>query len=66
MCNSGKNSNGSQFFITFSAMKALDGKHCVFGEVIEGFEVLDLMETVDVDGDGKPQVAVVIANCGVL
>ena len=35
----GKNSNGSQFFITFGAMKQCDGKHVVFGEVVEGWEV---------------------------
>lgn len=46
MGNSGKNSNSSQFFITLGTegAKACDGKHTVFGQVIHGFEVLDLIE----------------------
>lgn len=41
MCNSGKNSNTSQFYFTFSAQPKLDGKHVVFGQVVEGLEVLE-------------------------
>ena len=44
MGNSGKNSNTSQFFLTFAPAKQLDGKHVVFGEVEEGAEVLKLIE----------------------
>ena len=39
MGNSGKNSNTSQFFITFGPSPQCDGKHVVFGEVVAGFEV---------------------------
>ena len=46
MGNSGKNSNTSQFFITFKKTPQCDGKHVVFGEVISGFEVLDAIEKV--------------------
>jgi len=47
MANAGPNTNGSQFFITFAATPWLDGKHTVFGRVIEGEEVLDSLQRVD-------------------
>jgi len=40
--------------------------HCVFGEVVEGLDVVKKMENVKVDGDDKPKSAVKIANCGQL
>mmetsp|Transcript_16874 Transcript_16874/g.20607 ORF Transcript_16874/g.20607 Transcript_16874/m.20607 type:complete len:134 (-) Transcript_16874:579-980(-) len=46
MGNSGKNSNTSQFFITFKDAPQCDGKHVIFGEVISGYEVLDAIEKV--------------------
>ena len=48
MGNTGKNSNGSQFFVTFAPCKSLDGKHVVFGRVVDGFGVLDKIEAVAV------------------
>ena len=46
MANSGPNTNGSQFFICFKATPHLNGKHCVFGQVTDGWDVLDELEKV--------------------
>ena len=48
MANAGPNTNGSQFFITHVATPWLDGKHTVFGKVVEGLEVVDAVRQVDV------------------
>jgi cyclophilin family peptidyl-prolyl cis-trans isomerase len=47
MANAGANTNGSQFFITFAATPWLDGKHAVFGRVIEGMSVLQALTPRD-------------------
>ncbi len=47
MANSGPGTNGSQFFITFTATPWLDGNHTVFGQVIDGDEVLDALRRID-------------------
>lgn len=47
MANSGPDTNGSQFFITFDAAEHLNGNHTVFGEVVEGIELLDTIELRD-------------------
>ena len=54
MANSGPNTNGSQFCIMLGPAPHLNGKHVVFGEVIDGFEVVDKMEAAGVDYDGAP------------
>ena len=65
MANAGPNTNGSQFFMTFIQTTWLDGKHCVFGKVTGGFEVLDALESVG-SGSGQTRAPCVIADCGQL
>lgn len=65
MANSGPDTNGSQFFITFDATNWLDGYHCVFGELIEGEEVLKQIEESGSDS-GKPKNTIKITECGIV
>jgi cyclophilin family peptidyl-prolyl cis-trans isomerase len=51
MANAGPNTNGSQFFITFAATPHLDGKHVVFGRLVEGKEGLRALERVTTAND---------------
>lgn len=65
MANSGKDTNNSQFFICAKACPHLDGKHVVFGRVVDGMDVVYRMESMGQD-DGKPTVNVIIDDCGEL
>ena len=65
MANAGPNTNGSQFFITTVVTSWLDGKHVVFGKVVEGIEVVEAMEAVG-SSSGSTSAEVVIADSGEL
>uniref|UniRef100_A0A915P1G6 Peptidyl-prolyl cis-trans isomerase n=1 Tax=Meloidogyne floridensis TaxID=298350 RepID=A0A915P1G6_9BILA len=65
MANAGPNTNGSQFFITTVKTEWLDGKHVVFGKVIEGIDVVKAVEAIG-SQSGKTSKDAVIADCGQL
>ena len=65
MANSGRNTNGSQFFITVAATPWLNGKHVVFGHVTKGKSVVDAIEAFGTSG-GTPTKTITITNSGQL
>ncbi|CAO3699548.1 unnamed protein product [Rhizopus microsporus] len=64
MANSGPNTNGCQFFITCDACNFLDGKHVVFGRLIDGLLTLRKIENVATGPNNKPKLPVKITECG--
>ena len=68
MANSGPNTNGCQFFITCAKADWLDGKHVVFGKLLdeESMLVLRKIENVPVETNNKPRLPVTIEQCGEL
>ncbi|KAF9811629.1 hypothetical protein IEO21_06508 [Rhodonia placenta] len=65
MANAGKNTNGSQFFITTVVTSWLDGAHVVFGEVVEGLDIVKKVEGYGT-ASGTPKGKIVIADSGIV
>lgn len=64
MANSGKDTNGCQFFITCAKCNFLDNKHVVFGRVLDGLLIMRKIENVPTGPNNKPKLPVVISQCG--
>ena len=66
MANAGPNTGGSQFFLTVAATPWLDGKHSVFGEVVEGLDVAIAASLVDRNRMDKPKVEIKIIKASIV
>ena len=64
MDNEGKNKNNSKFLITLKYLPWFDGKHVVFGQLINGYEIINQIEELETDDNDKPFVNICIENCG--
>ena len=65
LCNKGKDTNGSSFFITLDEIPSLKGNYTVIGKVIEGLNILDLISSGFGNVDGRLDADIKIADCGI-
>jgi peptidyl-prolyl cis-trans isomerase A (cyclophilin A) len=66
MANAGPNTNGSQFFVTVSRTPHLTGRHTIFGEVIEGYEVVEAISKTDTDRHDRPKKPVILERVEII
>jgi cyclophilin family peptidyl-prolyl cis-trans isomerase len=66
MANSGKNTNSSQVFFTLRPVPQLNGKHVVFGEVVDGMHVIESLGKLETDEKQNPVQQVVVSGCGIV
>ena len=66
MANSGKDTNGSQFFVTFGPQRFLDFNHTIYGQLVRGFDVAKAIDAAPTDSSSKPTTPIVITKASIV